>query len=203
MKKIIISYILCSLVAFTFIGCGGISINFNSDDKATQEEVKQDQNTEDKSKVTDKETQGEVKPDQNVEDKSKVTDKETQGNDKSNITVNITNETPQINAKTNVGVIRGSIPVNISNGSFVFFNSDYSYLTQNQVSCLNNYQLGIARNEIYARHGYIFSLEQFRAYFYAQNWYTPITKNVTLNSIETYNVNLIKAEEDRRGIQWN
>lgn len=35
MKKIII-YILFTLVAFTFTGCMGISISFNSDDKATQ-----------------------------------------------------------------------------------------------------------------------------------------------------------------------
>jgi hypothetical protein len=40
------------LLAFTFIGCGGISVNFNSDDKATQGKVKQDRNAEDKSKVT-------------------------------------------------------------------------------------------------------------------------------------------------------
>jgi len=120
------------LLSFTFIGCGGISVNFNSDDKATQGEVKQNRNAEDKSKVT----------------------------------VNITNETPKTHNKTDVVVIRGPIPVDINNGSFVFLNSYCSYLTQNQVSSLTDYQLGIARNEIYTRHGYIFSLEQFRCYIF-------------------------------------
>jgi hypothetical protein len=193
MKKIIVSYILCSLLAFTLVGCGGISISFNSDDKASQKEVKQDQNQsiEDKSNATDKSTQEQAKQDQDANSKD----------DKSNVTVNIT--PPQTQNNKDVVVIRDPIPVDISNGDFIFPNSDHAYLTQNQVSSLNNYQLGIARNEIYARHGYIFSLEQFRSYFSAQRWYTPITKDVTLNDIETYNVNLIKAEEDRRGIRWN
>jgi hypothetical protein len=184
---------LCSLVAITFIGCGGITISFNSDDKSTQKEAKQNQNTEDnkdESGATSKTNQGETKEEQKSEDKP-------------NVTVNITNDTPQTQNKKDVIVIRDPIPLDISNGGFIFPNSDYTYLTQNQVANLNNYQLGIARNEIYARHGYIFSLEQFRSYFTAQNWYTPITKNVTLNDIETYNVNLIKAEEDRRGIKWS
>lgn len=193
MRKVIICYLLCSLLSFTFIGCGGISINFNSDDKETKEEVKQEQSTEDNkenSASTDKTTKDNTKQDQNTEEKS-------------NVTVNITNDTPQTSTKKEIIYIRDSIPVNISNGGFVFPNSAYSYLAKNQVSSLTNYELGIARNEIYARHGYIFSLEQFRAYFSAQNWYTPITKDVTLNDIETYNVNLIKAEEDKRGIRWN
>lgn len=193
MKKVMVYYIICSLVAFTFIGCGGISINFNSDEKETKQETKQDQNTEkneDKSTSTDKVAKEETKQDQNTEDKP-------------NVTVNITNDTPQTNNKKEIIYIRDPIPINISNGGYIFPNSAYSYLTQSQVSSLSNYELGIARNEIYARHGYIFSLEQFRAYFSAQNWYIPITKDVILNDIETYNVNLIKAEEDIRGIKWN
>ena len=85
-------------------------------------------------------------------------------------------------------------------GNFIFWNSDRVYLTESQVYSLSNYQLGIARNEIYARRGYVFSLEKYRTYFGAQSWYTPISKNVTLNSVEEYNVGLIKAEEDRRGV---
>lgn len=46
----------------------------------------------------------------------------------------------------------------------------------------------------------LFSTEKYRLYFNAQSWYYPISKNVTLNDIEEYNVYLIKAEEDRRGI---
>lgn len=102
--------------------------------------------------------------------------------------------------KTTVVIIMDQPRPDISIGNFVFWNSDRVYLTENQVYSLSNYELGIARNEIYARHGYIFSTEKYRLYFNAQNWYYPISKNVTLNNIELYNVNLIKAEEDRRGV---
>ncbi|HCW54574.1 MAG TPA: hypothetical protein DG753_12755 [Clostridium sp.] len=83
--------------------------------------------------------------------------------------------------------------------------SSDTYLSKEQIQSLNNYQLGIARNEIYARHGYIFKVEQFRKYFESQSWYVPKYSNqssISLNSIEEYNIKLIKDEEDRRGIQW-
>jgi len=166
MKKIIIICILCSLATFTFAGCGGINISFDSDNKAAQGEIKQNQNTDDNPTVK----------------------------------VNI-NETPQTPSKTDVVVIREPSQTRVYSGSFVFSNSDCAYLTQSQVSSLTNYQLGIARNEIYARHGYIFSTQKYITYFNSQSWYSPITKNVTLNSIEEYNVSLIKTEEDSRGIK--
>lgn len=102
--------------------------------------------------------------------------------------------------KTTVVIIMDQPRPDISIGNFVFWNSDRVYLTQSQVYSLTNDELGIARNEIYARHGYIFSTEKYRLYFNAQSWYYPISKNVTLNDIEEYNVYLIKAEEDRRGV---
>jgi hypothetical protein len=190
MKKKLLICIICSLIAFALIGCGGVSISFNTDDKSAKKEVKQDQSAEDKSNVTDKANQNEDKKDQNPDDKS-------------NVTVNITNDPSKTNDNKDVIVIRDPIPANAYNGDFIFYNSNSAYLTQKQVSSLTNFQLGIARNEIYAKHGYIFDLEQFRSYFNSKSWYIPITKDVTLNSIETYNVELIKAEENRRGIVWN
>ncbi|AGX43127.1 YARHG domain-containing protein [Clostridium saccharobutylicum] len=195
MKKSIISCILCSLIAFTLIGCGGINISFDSDDKSAPKETNQDQNTDNKQDVSnetsenkDKTTQGETKQNQDTDNNP-------------NVTVNINSDANS--EKKDVIVIRDPIPTNVAHGSFIFYNSDCSYLSKNQISNLNNFELGIARNEIFARHGYIFSSQQFRTYFNAQSWYRPITKNVTLNKIETYNVDLIRAEENRRGITWN
>ncbi|WP_297424863.1 YARHG domain-containing protein [Clostridium sp.] len=210
MKKSIISCIICSLISFTLISCSGLTISFNSDDKSTTKETKQDQNTESKSDaVSDKTTESESKKDASLDDKSDTNaktnadeNKQSQlPDDKSNVTININGDTKP--EKKDVIIIRDPIPTNTAHGSFIFYNSDSSYLTKSQISSLSNIELGIARNEIYARHGYIFSLEQFRTYFYAQSWYKPITKNVSLNNIETYNVELLKAEEDRRGIKWN
>lgn len=101
---------------------------------------------------------------------------------------------------TMVVIIRDQPRPDVYYGNFIFWNSDRVYLSKSQVYSLTDYQLGIARNEIFARHGYIFSMEKYRSYFNAQSWYTPFTRDVTLNSVEQYNVSLIKAEENRRGV---
>lgn len=52
-----------------------------------------------------------------------------------------------------------------------------------------------ARNEIFARHGYIFDDQHLQDYFNNQSWYVPQTKNVSLSSIEQANVNFLKQYE--------
>ena len=69
-------------------------------------------------------------------------------------------------------------------------------LTHQDMQYLTDWEYRIMRNEIYARHGYIFSSADLREYFGRQSWYYPTTKNVTLNSIEQYNVNFIKRYEE-------
>lgn len=63
---------------------------------------------------------------------------------------------------------------------------------------LSKEQLEIARNEIYARHGYIFVSDEWKDFFINEDWYTPTTSSVTLNSIEEYNVGMILEEESNR-----
>jgi len=55
----------------------------------------------------------------------------------------------------------------------------------------------LMRNEIYARHGYVFSSADLKAYFSKQPWYKPLNNNaaVKLNAIETLNIDLLKANE--------
>ncbi len=55
----------------------------------------------------------------------------------------------------------------------------------------------IIRNEIYARHGYVFNSADLKEYFSKQPWYKPLNNNnaVKLNAIETLNVELLKANE--------
>ncbi|CAK0740659.1 hypothetical protein CCP2SC5_1090008 [Azospirillaceae bacterium] len=57
--------------------------------------------------------------------------------------------------------------------------------------------LRLARNEIYARRGYIFRDQELQKYFDAKNWYRPVSRDVKLSPIEQYNVDLIKRYEDR------
>ena len=57
--------------------------------------------------------------------------------------------------------------------------------------------LGIMRNEIFARHGYSFKKLEYRQIFEKFDWYAPISTNVEseLTQIERANVSKIKEFE--------
>jgi len=59
-------------------------------------------------------------------------------------------------------------------------------------------ELLIARNEIFARHGHIFSNKMLQNYFETKRWYKPKQKISfdMLNSVERYNVLFIKFYEE-------
>jgi len=74
-------------------------------------------------------------------------------------------------------------------------------LTASDLQSLSSDALTIARNEIFARHGYIFSDQDLRAYFYTKAWYRPsaVSSNFDygcLSTIETANVELIQQYEE-------
>ncbi|MGG0174877.1 YARHG domain-containing protein [Gottfriedia acidiceleris] len=80
---------------------------------------------------------------------------------------------------------------------FLLPTSSVRKLTQVEIDYLAKDELRIARNEIYARHGYIFKSDDLRNYFLSKSWYSPdVTYDGKLSEIETYNVNLIKAREE-------
>jgi hypothetical protein len=70
-------------------------------------------------------------------------------------------------------------------------------LTASDLQYLSKKELGIMRNEIFARHGYIFQTPQWKAYFRNQNWYSPRNSDVNslLTDIELKNIPLIKSYE--------
>lgn len=79
--------------------------------------------------------------------------------------------------------------------------SSTEYLTIEQIEPLTDEQLRLARNEIYARHGYTFQDEELRAYFEAKPWYEATVTDVQdtdLNEYEIANRDLIKQVEDSR-----
>jgi hypothetical protein len=59
------------------------------------------------------------------------------------------------------------------------------------------WELRVMRNEIFARHGYIFKSEDMRSHFLNSGWYIPRYENVevSLTSIEKANIELIKRYE--------
>jgi hypothetical protein len=70
-------------------------------------------------------------------------------------------------------------------------------LISDDVAHLSRKQLRIMRNEIFARHGYIFNTPDMKKYFEAQTWYTPTYAEVKnqLSRIEKMNVEMIQQYE--------
>ena len=95
--------------------------------------------------------------------------------------------TPQQNiSPTTQSIISGSYP-----------QASERFLSNGDVVNLNKYQLKIMRNEIFARHGYIFKTPEMKSYFSQQTWYHGQYDNVNsmLSNIEKRNVELIKKYE--------
>lgn len=97
--------------------------------------------------------------------------------------------------------------INSPNG-YVLAESDKRNYTESELAALTDYELYIARNEIYARHGREFNNQDLQDYFHNKNWYTAryspdsFDSMVTLNSYEKKNAETILAIEKRRGSSY-
>ena len=70
-------------------------------------------------------------------------------------------------------------------------------LGRGDVANVNKSDLKVMRNEIFARHGYIFKSPDMRYHFQNEPWYSPKYDDVTsfLTEIEKENIDLIKRYE--------
>lgn len=88
-----------------------------------------------------------------------------------------------------------------TSSGYIFANSSKKKLTREQVLSIDKSMWGYARNEIYARHGYSFKTAKYRNYFKKKSWYKEGGFSTgDLNSIEWYNMNLIKKMEKEYGV---
>lgn len=84
---------------------------------------------------------------------------------------------------------------------YIFPDSDKKYLSENEVRSVTAEDMAIGRNEIFARHGYIFKDEGLRAYFESTSWYEgtvpsdQFNADTVFNDFEKKNVELIKRVE--------
>jgi|GEM_PF-4090732 len=87
--------------------------------------------------------------------------------------------------------------LDISDDEYIFPKSNIIKLgNPDMMDCYSIEKAKLARNEIFARKGYIFSDSSLRNYFETKKWYSPKSKDVVLNDVETYNVNfLIRFEK--------
>lgn len=73
--------------------------------------------------------------------------------------------------------------------------SDDRLLVEADLVGMTSAELRVARNEIFARHGYAFNSNDLRDHFSQYSWYNPTGKNVTLSQVEQKNVAFIKSYE--------
>ncbi len=87
---------------------------------------------------------------------------------------------------------------------YIFPHSDTEYLTDAQLETLTKEELEIARNEILARCGRVYTDEKYKAYFEGKSWYKGVKAaeefdaayDNELNDVEKANVTLIKKYEN-------
>ncbi|MDR4949925.1 YARHG domain-containing protein [Neobacillus cucumis] len=84
-----------------------------------------------------------------------------------------------------------------STADYIIPDSKTKVLSESEIDSLTKSELRLARNEIYARHGYVFKSADLQNYFSKKSWYTQNSSyNGSLTTIEQQNINLLKARED-------
>ncbi|MFL1469991.1 YARHG domain-containing protein [Paraclostridium bifermentans] len=82
---------------------------------------------------------------------------------------------------------------------YIIPDSSSRYLTKEELYQYDKSSLGFVRNEIFARHGYVFKNEDYRNYFTSMPWYLPDSRFKgtlkELNPVEKHNVELIQSIE--------
>lgn len=85
-----------------------------------------------------------------------------------------------------------------SNTSEPLFNTDSEYYTAEDFAAAPESVIRVAKNEIYARHGYIFNDWDMNNYFNGMDWYTPsidsaIFSDSVFNEYEKANLELLNS----------
>lgn len=90
-------------------------------------------------------------------------------------------------------------------GGYILDGSDSRYIDKSEVSSMDERTLTLALNEIYARHGRIFTTEYLADYFNSKTWYEPkytaseYSSKVTHNDYEDKNIQTIVAVMQEKG----
>lgn len=74
-------------------------------------------------------------------------------------------------------------PKSAQGGDYIF-NSDKEYITSAYMDKLTQSEVRLILNEMYARHGYIFQLDEYKTYFASKSWYVP--KYASADEAESY-----------------
>ena len=82
----------------------------------------------------------------------------------------------------------------------MMYDIDSRYVSEDELSGWSSEDLAKLRNEIFARHGRIFTTQKWINYFATKTWYVPRYDNVDalLNDYEWANLEVIRRLEDER-----
>lgn len=85
-------------------------------------------------------------------------------------------------------------------GEMIIPDSYWREIRDDELQKMELFQIYLARNEIFARFGYVFKNSHLRAYFLNRNWYreNPSFNAEMTDEVEKVNVGRIKKEEERR-----
>ncbi|MBO6214455.1 MAG: YARHG domain-containing protein [Lachnospiraceae bacterium] len=93
-------------------------------------------------------------------------------------------------------------PMEDPNG-YIIPDSNVNAVTEATLSPLSPIELTYARNEIYARHGYIFKSDELNEYFASKNWYSPDPSfDGTLAGIEQDNAGFILDYQQAHNLEY-
>ena len=90
-------------------------------------------------------------------------------------------------------------------GTYLIPYSNTRKLTAEDLTGFTARELTIARNEIYARHGYIFQSRELKEYFNAQGWYMedPSYTESRLSSLDRENAVFIREYQKNNGLMYD
>jgi len=88
-------------------------------------------------------------------------------------------------------------PISVTVQPGIYPEGSTRLLRFSDVEGLTPWDLKIMRNEIFARHGYIFKTKEMIDYFSQQRWYRPLYSDVSslLSATEKKNIDFIKQYE--------
>lgn len=92
-----------------------------------------------------------------------------------------------------------NLTYNTYNTKYIIPDSDTRKLTEEELANAEIWQLALARNEIFARHGYIFKNDEYQVYFSYKDWYSQDSSYKGAETdIEKHNVELIQKIENEK-----
>lgn len=181
----IMKFLVALFVAMSIFACGLL----NKDKEDTSDELKKKELELKERELALKEKNNKEEKEQEIKDKEETLSQREQELSAKEEYLKSEDEKQKYNRtrdRTNYSGYPGAYP-----------EASTRYLTNADLRNKSKWQLKIMRNEIYARHGYIFQTTEMRNYFNNQGWYNPVYYDVShmLTSIEKSNIAYIKKFE--------